>query len=38
VIFFQERERKINASGHASQRVEIVVLDPDRLGSTLTLG
>jgi hypothetical protein len=30
VIFFQQRERKIDAGGEASRGVEIAVLNPDR--------
>jgi hypothetical protein len=38
VIFFQQRERKIDAGGEASRGVEIAVLNPDRPGVDIGLG
>src|SRR5260370_27841345 len=38
VIFLEQRQRKVDASGHASRGVEIVVLNPDRLGVDIDLG
>src|SRR5258708_38794615 len=37
VIFLEQRQRKVDASGHASRGVEIVVLNPDRLGVDIGL-